>query len=80
MWLVYDSDEGLVIVTDDYEEALAEYNELKKAWKDYVSKRDEFNGDERVILARIEKDFHSYETDEKAPEGDNYWDWEESIY
>ena len=36
MWLVYDSDEGLVIVTDDYEEALAEYNELKKAWKDYV--------------------------------------------
>jgi hypothetical protein len=80
MWLVYDSEEKLYIVTDDYEEAKSEYERLKESWKDYVSKYGEFSGDERVILAKIEKDFYPYETHKKTPEGDNYWDWKEEIY
>lgn len=80
MWLVYDSEEKLVLVTNSYSEALAEYELLKNSWKDFIDENNEFNGDERVILARIEKDFYPYETDEETPEGDNYWDWEESIY
>jgi hypothetical protein len=77
MYLVYDSEEKLIMVTNNYDEAKETYEERKELWKDLVSDNGEFYGDERVILAEIKADFFSYETDNKAPDGNYYWDWEE---
>lgn len=78
MYLVYDSEEKLLMVTDNYDEAKEAYKERKELWKDLVSDNG-FYGDERVILAEIKADFFSYETDQKAPVGGYYWDWKEEI-
>lgn len=81
-WIVHDYEEGLVMITDDHEEAEREYELYKEETTDYVRNKGEFSGDERVILARIEKDFHSFDTGEPV-EGESketYWDTKEDIY
>ncbi len=80
MWLVYDSEDRVIAVTDNYEEAEAIYLNSRDLWKNCINSNDEFYGDERVILAKIERDFHSYETDKESPAGDNYWDWKENVF
>lgn len=75
MWLVYDSEEGVVVITDSYEEALTVYESYKEELRNFVDNEGEFTGEERVSLARIERDFYSYETQTKIPEGGYYWDW-----
>lgn len=88
MWLVWSYDDGIVITTESKEVAEREYEETKMWYKDSFD--GEFNADEHVILAKVEKDFYSkdtkkpvYEEDEKGneiPTGDTYWDWQEDIY
>ena len=80
MYLVYDSEEKLLTVTDNYDEAKGIYEESKRYWKDTVSESGEFYGDERVILAKIKADFFCYETDKEALDGNYYWDWKEETY
>ena len=89
MWIVYDNEEGLLGIYDKYEEALSDYEKCKESQKDYVQGEGEFTTDERVILARVERQFYGYETNEKAvsydENGDEYetednvWDWKEDI-
>ncbi|MDQ0149143.1 hypothetical protein ACFO6R_06030 [Eubacterium multiforme] len=55
MWLVYTNEEGMVLVTDDYNEAVTTYESEKERTKDWCNKNLEFCGEERVILAKVEK-------------------------
>ncbi|MGG1444881.1 hypothetical protein ABE354_23095 [Brevibacillus laterosporus] len=87
MWMVYDQIEGLISITDDEQEALRDYEKQKEDNKKYVQKDGEFQGDERVILALIKKDFFCEDTgkpeinyDEDGNEvlaSDTYWEWKE---
>ena len=90
MWIVYDNEEGLLGVYDNYDEALSDYEECKKSQMDYVQREGEFTTEERVILAEVKRHFYGYETDKKAVDidengeeietEDNLWDWKEDIY
>lgn len=90
MWMVYDNEEGLVCVIDNYAEALKKYERCKRVQEDYVRRENEFSCNERVILAKIEKDFYSYDTKKpviveneegnKYPTKDTYWDFKEENY
>ncbi|QDX94326.1 hypothetical protein EEL30_19795 [Brevibacillus laterosporus] len=90
MWMVYDQMEGIICVTDDKQEALRDYEKQKESYKKYVQWDGEFQGDERVILALIKKDFFSDvtknpeiiydEDDNEVLTGDTYWDWKETTY
>jgi hypothetical protein len=85
MWLVWSNDDGIIITTENKEEAIEEYEKAKQYYKDSFD--GEFYGDEHVILAKIEKQFYSYDTKEPVTEeddegneietGDTYWDWRE---
>lgn len=85
VWLVYDNEEGVVYIGTDYNKALDEYEFLKCENTDCVSS-DGFSGDERVILAKIVKDFVSYDTGVQIEEpidnefeGATYWDFKENV-
>lgn len=80
MWMVYDSEEGLVLTTDDYDEALKEYEFYKEGWKETIKSYGEFDETERVVLAEVKKDFYAAETVHKNDEGEYYWDWTENHY
>lgn len=90
MWMVWDDENGLIGIFEKYEKALTEYEKCKEFCKDYLYQNGEFSGDERVVLAKLEKQFHSFDTgkptmkeDDKGnekPTGDTYWDWKEIKY
>ncbi|MFB0831404.1 hypothetical protein ACEU2D_17605 [Brevibacillus laterosporus] len=90
MWMVYDHLEGLISITDDEQEAFRDYEKQKENNKKYVQEDGEFQGDERVILALIKKDFFCDDTekpevvydedDNEVSTGDTYWEWKEIAY
>ncbi|MEM5009374.1 hypothetical protein WKH57_01505 [Niallia taxi] len=87
MWIVYDSEEGLVYSSDDFEKAKEEYEKYKKSAKEYVQDNNEFTGDEEVILAQVKKHLYVVDTNESVIEEDEhgeeyesdvtYFDWKE---
>ncbi|OAK70077.1 hypothetical protein [Lederbergia galactosidilytica] len=90
MWMVYDFEDGLVGIFEDKIKAVKEYKAYVESAKEYVDREGQFSLDERVILAKVERQIYGYETDEKATgydengeefeTGDNLWDWKEEIY
>lgn len=57
MWIVFDADEQIIILTDDRREAIKEYEKTKKSWEGQIC-GDEIGGDElgvKVVLAKVEK-------------------------
>lgn len=80
MWIVYDWSDGLVGIFNDYEKAEKEYQEYKKHNKEQVD--GEFEGDEEVILARIDKRFYVYDTKIPVPSSaeNTYWEWKEDKF
>lgn len=79
-FIVYDWEEQLVIQTDDYNEALNEYEKCKAAWEDYVRRDGEFSENEKVVLAVVLKDLYSGPTEEQNENGDNYWSFYEDSH
>ncbi|MDF2854254.1 MAG: hypothetical protein K0Q87_105 [Neobacillus sp.] len=87
MWMVWSHDNGLVLTTDNKQEAEKVYDEEKQWYKNSFD--DEFTTDEHVVLAKIEKQFYSEDTKQPVYEeaedgeeietGDTYWDWKEDI-
>lgn len=87
MWIVWDDEQGLVCTTGDYEEALKVYERCKESAKEYARSNGEFTGEEDIILAKVDKRFHSYDTlkpvikedenGETIETDDTYWDWDE---
>ncbi|MNJ03303.1 hypothetical protein D3C73_1635680 [compost metagenome] len=45
-----------------------------------VADNEGFSMDEDIILAKIDKRFFAYETENKNEDGENYWDFKEKIY
>lgn len=90
MWMVYENEEGLVCVTDNYDEALTTYKRCKENQEDWVRGEGEFSTDETVILAKVERYLYSVdsgkivmEEDEEgneSPTKDTYWEFKEDIY
>lgn len=90
MWMVYDNENGLVGVFDEYDEALSKYEKCKATCEDWVHEDGEFSTDETVILAKVEKYLYSYDTGDPVKEenengeevntGDTYWDFKEIAY
>lgn len=80
MWIVYDWSDGLVGIFNDYEKAEKEYQEYKKHNKEQVD--GEFNGDEEVIIAKIDKRFYVYDTKRPVPTSpeNTYWEWKEDKF
>ncbi len=81
MWIVWDDDEGLVCITDEYDEAVKEYNKCKVGLQQLVNEDGEFRGNEQCVLARIERNFYSHDTGEAVPgkDGDTYFEWKEEV-
>ncbi|WP_242249325.1 hypothetical protein [Bacillus cereus group sp. BfR-BA-01328] len=82
MWMVHDYEEGMVLITEDHEEALKKYKKYVKSVKGYVQDNDcEFEGDERVVLAKVERQTYAQATGRKVP-GSTWdeWDWKEDKY
>ena len=78
MWIVCSNEDGIYLVTDDYEEALEAYEKLKGEAEQYVNSNGYFECDEDVILAKIDKRFFAYETENKVEDKyENYWDFKE---
>ncbi len=90
MWIVYDSDRQETEVVDNYEKALAIYKEYIDDNYEYVAGEGEFTLNESVYIAKVEKHYYPYETDEKRvatdENGEEYetdellWDWKEDEY
>ncbi|ARW58437.1 hypothetical protein [Bacillus phage Tavor_SA] len=82
MWMVHDYEEGVVLITDNYEEALKEYEKYVESAKDWVQENGcEFDGEERVILAKLERQAYGSATG-RTISGSTYdeWDWKEEKY
>ena len=85
--MVYDNEDGLIGIFDSYEKALHEYNLCKEVQKEYVQRNNEFTTDEIIVIAKVERQFYGYETNEKVVDYDengeefetvdNSWDWKE---
>lgn len=87
LWMVYDSEDGLVCV-DTYESCLSEYRAYKAKVNDYINDNG-FECNERVILAKLVKDYRAIDTNEPHSEADNpdsefykttYWTMTEDEY
>ncbi|MDU4051169.1 MAG: hypothetical protein E7H33_09655 [Clostridium perfringens] len=57
MWMVYTNEEGVVLITDDYDEAITTYNYEKQECENWARENLEFTAEEEVILSKIESHF-----------------------
>lgn len=76
-YIVHDNEDGLSIYTDNYSKALEEYEKCKKYCHDYVVDNAEFSGDERIILAKVEKVYFSTPIGEFNEDEEELWDFKE---
>ena len=65
MWMVYTNEEGVILITDDYDEAVLTYESEKQQCQDWANENLEFTGDENVILAKVQKQFFYRDMNEK---------------
>lgn len=56
MWMVYTNEYGVVLITDDYNEAIEEYNRYKETLLS-----DEIYADDEIILAQVDKRIFAFE-------------------
>jgi|GEM_PF-4543669 len=75
-YIVYDHHDQLVIQTDNYDEAIKEYEKCKEIWKQYVLDGGAFGEEAKVVLAVVLKDFHASTVDD----GSKDWDFHEDTY
>ncbi|WP_338335486.1 hypothetical protein [Bacillus altitudinis] len=91
LWMVYEHELGLIGVFDDVDEANLAYERTKDNLnEDTQINGNEIYGDERVILAKVKKDYRSFATKEfDMKEFDNgneekpsvaLWDFKEDKY
>ena len=87
MWIVCTGGDGICGIFRTREEAEKEYEKQKK----FYEPEDEVYGDERVILAKIEKQVYVRDTGEKVIDYDEegnefeckdltYWEYKEEVY
>ena len=65
-WLVATNEEGILLTTDDFEEALTEYEKQIGDYKNYVNDNGYFFGCEDVILAKIQRRLSVIEVEENS--------------
>nr|DAE29954.1 MAG TPA: hypothetical protein [virus sp. ctE0n6] len=56
MWMVYTNEYGVTLITDDYEEAVLEYNKYKD-----MLLNDEIYADDEIILAKVDKRIFAFQ-------------------
>jgi len=89
MWLVWSSADDICNLFKNKEDAIKEYERAKKWHEDMFD--GEFDGDEHVVLAKVEKNFYSGDTGEPVVDYDEdgneyekddetYWGWHEDTY
>ena len=71
LWIVHDSVEGLVCVHDDYGIALKEYEKCKAEQEFAVADGEGYEGDQRVILAEVKRDYRVVDTGNPVIQVDN---------
>lgn len=59
MYVVFGNEEGVIIVTDDYNEALKEYKKHKEDMEDWY-REGYLDEDDELILAKIDKRIYAY--------------------
>ncbi|OIN67443.1 hypothetical protein BLD48_06020 [Exiguobacterium sp. KRL4] len=70
LWMVYDSEEGLIGIYEDLDVATKEYENRKVDQEFTVADGVGFEGDERVVLAAIKRDYRVIDTEEPVVEED----------
>ena len=70
-WIVATDEEGIILTTDNLNEALAEYESQTEEYRDYVNDNSCFYGCENVILAKVQKRLYAIE------EENSFMDWKE---
>lgn len=79
-WMVHDSEDGVEFF-DNFEDALKSYNAFKESQYEEAHSYC-FGGGERVVLARVVRDYHAEHVD--PPEGkdprEKYMDFVEDVY
>lgn len=78
LWMVYDSEEKLVCLAD-YDTALKEYEKYKEEQEYWVNYNEGFNGDEKVILAKVEKHFYPKFVEIEEETEAEIWDFVEEV-
>ncbi len=78
LWMVYDSEENLVCIAD-YDTALKEYEKCKQEQENWVLENNEFTCEERVILAKVEKDFYPTCIGNDEESNQEIWDFVEDV-
>lgn len=68
LWMVYDSEEGLIGIYEDLDVATKEYEKCKVDQEFTVADGVGFEGHERVILAEIKRDYRVVDTGEPIVE------------
>lgn len=78
-WVVFSHENGLIGIYDDYDKAVADYEEQKKEYEEYVDNSGEHDENEDIILAVIDRRFYSYDTKTliEQDEGQTFWDFKE---
>jgi hypothetical protein len=81
LWIVYDSEDGVQYIGNDYVRALAEYEAAKETFKDSAA-MDGFMEGEQIILAKVSKKFASFDTKQptETDPTETYWDFKETNY
>ncbi|MER3123564.1 hypothetical protein [Bacillus altitudinis] len=65
LWIVYEYELGFIGVYEDEDEASLVYEQTKDNLnEDFQINGSIIHGDERVILAKVKKDYHSFDTKE----------------
>lgn len=65
MWMVFTSEQGVTIRTENYDEALKEYNEQKEHFEKCNENNMSLICDEHVILSRVLKHHYCEESQDK---------------
>lgn len=76
-WLVWNDDDGISTITDDYEEALNDYSKMVKEAKEYSNETGEVYEETKVILARMYKHFYSKKIGFSEEDDCEIWDFKE---
>ncbi|MEK4049882.1 hypothetical protein [Bacillus sp. FSL K6-2839] len=73
LWMLYEYELGLIGVYEDEDEANLAYEQTKDNLnEDTQINGNDIHGDERVILAKVKKDYRSFVTEEfEMKENDN---------
>jgi len=79
LYMVAHWEQGILEV-GTYEDCKKTYDQECEGERNQVINENEFNGNERVVLAEVKTQLFAEPTGETNENNEAYWDWKEEIY